>query len=102
MEDKKEKIKVGIVGGTSVSMALTKMIIGAGMEPVDAEEEWKESRDVSDYGPTPVESALNEYMNYPRVTTFVRQGRKVGRNENCPCLSGDKYKKCHGAERNNG
>ena len=27
---------------------------------------------------------------------FVRQGRKVGRNEPCPCGSGKKYKQCHG------
>ncbi len=30
------------------------------------------------------------------VTTFVRQDRKVGRNEPCPCGSGKKYKRCHG------
>jgi preprotein translocase subunit SecA len=28
--------------------------------------------------------------------TFVREGRKVGRNEPCPCGSGRKYKHCHG------
>ena len=28
--------------------------------------------------------------------TYVRQGRKVGRNEPCPCGSGIKYKHCHG------
>jgi len=28
--------------------------------------------------------------------TFVRQERKVGRNEPCPCGSGRKYKHCHG------
>lgn len=28
---------------------------------------------------------------------FVRQGRKIGRNEPCPCGSGKKYKQCHGA-----
>jgi preprotein translocase subunit SecA len=28
--------------------------------------------------------------------TFVREGRKVGRNEPCPCGSGNKYKHCHG------
>ncbi|XSG85112.1 MAG: preprotein translocase subunit SecA [Methylohalobius sp. ZOD2] len=27
---------------------------------------------------------------------FVRQARKVGRNEPCPCGSGKKYKQCHG------
>ena len=29
-------------------------------------------------------------------TPFVREGRKVGRNEPCPCGSGQKYKHCHG------
>jgi len=28
--------------------------------------------------------------------TFVREGRKIGRNEACPCGSGNKYKHCHG------
>jgi preprotein translocase subunit SecA len=27
---------------------------------------------------------------------YVREGRKVGRNEPCPCGSGQKYKHCHG------
>jgi preprotein translocase subunit SecA len=31
------------------------------------------------------------------VETFVRQEKKVGRNEPCPCGSGKKYKHCHGA-----
>ena len=30
------------------------------------------------------------------VETFVRQDRKVGRNEPCPCGSGKKYKACCG------
>ncbi len=30
------------------------------------------------------------------VEQFVREGRKVGRNEPCPCGSGQKYKHCHG------
>ncbi len=30
------------------------------------------------------------------ISTFVRSGRKVGRNEPCPCGSGKKYKQCHG------
>lgn len=29
-------------------------------------------------------------------TPYVRQGRKVGRNEPCPCGSGKKFKQCHG------
>ena len=31
-----------------------------------------------------------------RPETFVREERKVGRNERCPCGSGKKYKHCHG------
>jgi preprotein translocase subunit SecA len=31
------------------------------------------------------------------VQTVKREGRKVGRNEPCPCGSGKKYKRCHGA-----
>ena len=32
----------------------------------------------------------------PSPEPFVREGRKVGRNEPCPCGSGRKYKQCHG------
>jgi preprotein translocase subunit SecA len=32
----------------------------------------------------------------PAVETYVREGKKVGRNEPCPCGSGKKYKHCHG------
>ena len=31
-----------------------------------------------------------------KPATFVREERKVGRNEPCPCGSGKKYKQCHG------
>ena len=27
---------------------------------------------------------------------FIREGKKIGRNESCPCGSGKKYKQCHG------
>jgi len=32
----------------------------------------------------------------PEKKPFVRDGKKVGRNEPCPCGSGKKYKQCHG------
>ena len=32
----------------------------------------------------------------PVEQPFVRQDRKIGRNEPCPCGSGKKYKQCHG------
>ncbi len=31
-----------------------------------------------------------------QLTPFVRDGRKIGRNEPCPCGSGKKFKQCHG------
>ena len=37
--------------------------------------------------------ALNEANQRP----YVRTDKKIGRNEPCPCGSGKKYKKCHGA-----
>jgi preprotein translocase subunit SecA len=33
----------------------------------------------------------------PAAKQVVREGPKVGRNDPCPCGSGKKYKKCHGA-----
>jgi preprotein translocase subunit SecA len=35
--------------------------------------------------------------NDASVETVRREGKKVGRNDPCPCGSGKKYKKCHGA-----
>jgi preprotein translocase subunit SecA len=37
-----------------------------------------------------------------KVETFQRNAPKVGRNDPCPCGSGKKYKKCHGAEGGHG
>ena len=46
------------------------------------------------------QSAGGDQAREPRETakaeTFVREERKVGRNEPCPCGSGKKYKQCHG------
>jgi preprotein translocase subunit SecA len=35
--------------------------------------------------------------DYQPVQQVVRTSAKVGRNDPCPCGSGKKYKKCHGA-----
>jgi preprotein translocase subunit SecA len=32
----------------------------------------------------------------PPKTPFTRPGQKVGRNDPCPCGSGEKFKQCHG------
>ncbi|HCK82187.1 MAG TPA: preprotein translocase subunit SecA, partial [Candidatus Competibacteraceae bacterium] len=46
--------------------------------------------------PEPEGGAGDEARSAEPQTPFVREGRKVGRNEPCPCGSGKKYKHCHG------
>ena len=43
-------------------------------------------------------NALNDEQEKTQATQtpFVRDQRKIGRNEPCPCGSGKKYKNCHG------
>jgi len=41
---------------------------------------------------------LSRGSDIPQQTTVKRQGRKVGRNEPCPCGSGKKYKQCCGRD----
>ncbi|MCW8826752.1 MAG: preprotein translocase subunit SecA [Gammaproteobacteria bacterium] len=41
-------------------------------------------------------SESNSESAVPEQQPFVRDGKKVGRNEPCPCGSGKKYKQCHG------
>ncbi len=38
----------------------------------------------------------DEEGEVPKQQPMVREGRKIGRNEPCPCGSGKKYKQCHG------
>ena len=41
-------------------------------------------------------SAGNHELREENSQPFVREGKKVGRNEPCPCGSGKKFKQCHG------
>ncbi len=47
-------------------------------------------------GGQPAAAAQGQQQGQLKPETFVRDGRKVGRNEPCPCGSGKKYKQCHG------
>jgi preprotein translocase subunit SecA len=51
--------------------------------------------------PTPTDETLQQEFDDANrgapVTQFVRETKKVGRNEVCPCGSGKKYKHCHGS-----
>lgn len=44
----------------------------------------------------PGEQAAQPQGEAPAQQPIVRDGRKIGRNEPCPCGSGKKYKQCHG------
>jgi preprotein translocase subunit SecA len=47
--------------------------------------------------PAPVEDLQPLSADADQVAQFVRESKKVGRNEPCPCGSGKKFKHCHGA-----
>ena len=34
--------------------------------------------------------------NKKSMVDQIKSGKKIGRNEKCPCGSGKKYKQCHG------
>ncbi|MGH9916360.1 MAG: SEC-C metal-binding domain-containing protein, partial [Pyrinomonadaceae bacterium] len=55
----------------------------------------RSQRSLSFTGPNQGATAAGEESG--KVKTVVRSQPKVGRNDPCPCGSGKKYKKCHGA-----
>jgi preprotein translocase subunit SecA len=58
-----------------------------GSEPAAGEEE----------GPAPRASARPQPQRVPVPAPARREGPKIGRNDLCPCGSGQKFKKCHGS-----
>lgn len=54
----------------------------------------EESSAMSGQGSEAVDEEAEE--NATAAEPFVREDKKVGRNEPCPCGSGKKYKQCHG------
>ena len=51
----------------------------------------------SDHPPACTCANCQEARASDRKFEAATGGRKIGRNERCPCGSGAKYKKCHGA-----
>jgi preprotein translocase subunit SecA len=64
----------------------------------------KSREDVDAVEPTGVENVQYQHTDYDQALgqapqgddDFAAQGIKVGRNDPCPCGSGQKYKACHG------
>lgn len=68
-------------------------------DDVDAvEEQRRQDTAAMQYQHKSPENALggDENEQAQQNAPFVRKGKKVGRNEPCPCGSGKKYKQCHG------
>ncbi|NOR80530.1 MAG: preprotein translocase subunit SecA, partial [Methyloprofundus sp.] len=72
-------------------------------EDVDAIDEQRQAPQEMNFEHAQAESTLaepadsvEEIKANETETPFVREDRKVGRNEPCPCGSGKKYKQCHG------
>ncbi|MCW8928067.1 MAG: preprotein translocase subunit SecA [Gammaproteobacteria bacterium] len=68
-------------------------------EDVQAVEEQRRSKVQVNYQHDELDTFSAEEPQAPEdesAQPFVRDGRKVGRNEPCPCGSGKKYKQCHG------
>ena len=55
-----------------------------------------EAKSATAGGPGEAEAPEQQNQEREQQQPFVRDGKKVGRNEPCPCGSGKKYKQCHG------
>ncbi|MDZ7343417.1 MAG: SEC-C metal-binding domain-containing protein [candidate division KSB1 bacterium] len=61
------------------------------------QQEWMQTPRSAFEGKTPAEILKGKPLIPQKVETVRRPEPKVGRNDPCPCGSGKKYKKCHGA-----
>jgi len=61
------------------------------------QDEWMKTPREALEGKTPGEMLEGRALIPQKVETVRRTEPKVGRNDPCPCGSGKKYKKCHGA-----
>ncbi len=78
---------------TEVSLKFDKVRLYKNM--VGAKADWLYNLEEWDAIFTPEEKE-QYYKEQKRSTTYVREGKKIGRNDPCPCGSGKKYKQCCG------
>ena len=90
-----ERIKLDVVGILSKVQVRTESDVQAVDEQrrsrADMQYRHDEASAMQEAGDADAESLSDE-----QAQPFVRDGRKVGRNEPCPCGSGKKFKQCHG------
>ena len=87
--DMLERIKHEVIG------VLSKVQVRAESD-VEAVEEQRRSKAQVKYHHANANSMGEAESGDQEKAPFQREGRKVGRNEPCPCGSGKKYKQCHG------
>ena len=58
----------------------------------------KTTRDDVAMATNPNQQAMDSSAPQPVHQNQIIAGPKVGRNDPCPCGSGQKYKKCHGKD----
>jgi preprotein translocase subunit SecA len=80
---------------TNTIRSLFNLQIVSGDPPESARRAPRRPSPMTFTGPNQGAAAAGEEAG--KVKTVVRDQPKVGRNELCPCGSGKKYKKCHGA-----
>jgi preprotein translocase subunit SecA len=79
----------------SIKREAVAYVFNASIQVVDEEEERRQAPALQ---PTQLSSAVTEAEERAAAAQPQRQtGKKVGRNQPCPCGSGKKYKLCHGA-----
>jgi len=84
---------------------LSKVEIHEQEQVTEAENQWRNTMgtmnfqhaelNALDEGDT-IDEEVQPLLDSDAHTPFVREGKKVGRNDPCPCGSGKKYKVCHG------
>ena len=89
--DMLERIKHEVIGVLSKVQVRAQADVEAVEQQRRSQSQVKYQHDqASAMGEAPADAGAEEHK------PFTREGRKIGRNEPCPCGSGKKYKQCHG------
>jgi len=96
-EYKKEAFEMFTTLLERIKGEVTKIIARVKIQEDDVEEMERHEQQQVQYQHDSANSPTQPKEKAPQqVETYVREGKKVGRNEPCPCGSGKKYKQCHG------
>jgi preprotein translocase subunit SecA len=96
-EYKKESFELFTSLLDRIRVEVTKIIARVKIQQDDVEEMERHEQQQMEYQHREAQNATQpQQQQTAQAEPFVREGKKVGRNEACPCGSGKKYKQCHG------